>query len=92
MDPDKPLKIEKNHFTWCGHMGLGTRCYVKQKFNTTTAIFLSTFFKLVIFGTSFFTIVQPSCTLKTPNETFSNLPKLKNLDNLKKLLWCPISA
>ena len=30
MDPDKPQKVEKFHFTQCGYMGLGTRCYVKN--------------------------------------------------------------
>ena len=29
MDPDKPQKVKIFRFTWCGHMGLGTRCYVK---------------------------------------------------------------
>ena len=33
MVPDKPQKIEKFHFTWCGHIGFRTRCYVKQHIN-----------------------------------------------------------
>ena len=29
MVPDKPQKVEKFHFTWCGHIGFRTRYYVK---------------------------------------------------------------
>ena len=30
MDPDKPQKVKKFHFTWCGHIGFRTRCYVNK--------------------------------------------------------------
>ena len=29
MVPDKPQKVKKFHFTWCGHIGFRTRYYVK---------------------------------------------------------------
>ena len=31
MVPDKPQKVEKFHFTWCGHIGFRTRYYVKVR-------------------------------------------------------------